>query len=342
MRDLSKIRRRCPLPKLMHRVGLGAYVKTNCASPFRSDTHPSWGIYQKAGRWYWKDFATGEHGDEIALLAKIFTANEQRDFMELLKIYELFAGGAQVMASPVVDKQVGTHPDKIGFQAGTEGQLGRLSELRGLSPTGMVWAQKRGVLVFGTWHGMEVYGVCDSSKKVLEIRRLDGKLFPAAGRLPARKAHAVAGSQKRWPVGIMEAKDYACIVLVEGGPDFLAAHDLILREQGLDEATVECVPVAMLTAGCWIAEEALPYFAGKIVRIFPHHDASGIGLIAAARWQKHLQLEAASVEIFDVSVLHALSDGNISDLNDFVRLRTQELLAKHPGLETVIPGGKHA
>ena len=57
-----------PLPDLLRSMGLGDYAKASCKSPLRKDTNPSWGIYEDATGWHWKDFATGEGGDELDFL----------------------------------------------------------------------------------------------------------------------------------------------------------------------------------------------------------------------------------------------------------------------------------
>jgi len=85
--NISDLRRACPLPVLMRRVGLSRFAKPSCPSPFRCDQNASWGIFQTNGRWLFKDFATGECGDEIGLLAHLYNQDQQRDFKKLLDLY---------------------------------------------------------------------------------------------------------------------------------------------------------------------------------------------------------------------------------------------------------------
>jgi hypothetical protein len=63
--DLNQLREKCPMPVLMQRLGLERFAKPSCPSPFRNDEHASWGIFEKEGRWFFKDFATEESGDEM-------------------------------------------------------------------------------------------------------------------------------------------------------------------------------------------------------------------------------------------------------------------------------------
>ncbi len=116
-----------------------------------------------------------------------------------------------------------------------------------------------------------MYGVTDQSGRVLEIRRLDGVPFPAHGSLVERKSHAIKGSQKDWPVGVLEAAACDFLAIAEGLPDFLALHQYVVQE----DAVGKVGPVGLLSASCRIIEDALAHFKGKHVRIFPHLDEAG-------------------------------------------------------------------
>jgi len=210
-------------------------------------------------------------------------------------------------------------PSHAGFGPGTEEQLQRLANLRGISVAGLHWAQARGVLVFGLFAGHQVFGITDQSGVLLEVRRLDGKPFPAVGHLAERKSHAVRGSSKRHPVGIFEAQDYSNIIVTEGIPDFLAAHDLILRAQAdtANLTTASCAPVALLSANVAIDDTALPIFKGKYVRIFYHNDASGAGWEGARRWQREVvKVGAHCCDFFHFKDITGVA---VKDLNDYVR-----------------------
>lgn len=211
-------------------------------------------------------------------------------------------------------------PDRTGFGPGTKAQIERLANARPYHRQGLEWAHERGVLVFGSWHGFECHGLTDTSGRILELRRMDGELFPAVPgtSLGARKSHAVKGSQKAWPLGILEARDFAAIALVEGLPDFLTAHYVALWEQASHHAKrdARCVPVAMLSSSPEIHADALPLFKGKAVRIFAH--AEGAGLKGAAKWQAQLQAaDAARVDVFDFSAYRKACGTPVNDLWEF-------------------------
>ena len=312
--ELETLRRQCPLPVLMTRLGYGQYTRSSCRSPFRQDNNASWGIFrtQDDKRWLYKDMATGETGDEIAFLAKVHKLDCKRHFSQLLRMYnevahrspigepmEVFAG------APAKAK-----PDTSFLSDGTDEQLQILSRLRGISYDGLNYARMRGLLKFGFHNDLELFAVLDSSGLLAEIRRLDGLEFPATDGIVGRatKCKSLLHSRHNWPLGIIESMESDCIALVEGMPDFLCMHQFVVEES----ASGRVAPVAMLSSGCDIAAEALPYFNGKKVRIFPHHDLPGIS--AAERWGN--QLIAARASSVDYFTFHVFGD-EIKDLCDY-------------------------
>jgi hypothetical protein len=218
------------------------------------------------------------------------------------------------------------HPPKLdGFRMPTLVDLKEIAFYREYGLPGLVWAAHRGVLVVGQWSAWKCYGVTDSSGRVIEVRRVDNEPFPEMGPLPVRKSHSLKGSEKHWPLGIQEAVDYPAIALVEGVPDFLVAHDVVIWEQGTREhpQNVKCAPVAMLSASPAIHADALPFFKGKHVRIFAHAEAAG--LAGAEKWRR--QLLSAGVSdciLFDFSAYHEPATGTIpNDLDEFMGQRTR-------------------
>jgi hypothetical protein len=245
-------------------------------------------------------------------------------------------------APPPVERKP---PARDGFRAPTVAELHAIlfhRELGGLA--GLSWAAERGVLVVGQWRDWQCYGVTDASGRVLEVRRVDNEMFPEMGPLPPRKSHSIKGSEKQWPLGIQEAIDFPAIALVEGVPDFLVAHDLILWEQAgflaaggsprgtesparepgptcvgvrADLSTVRCAPVAMLSASPAICADALPFFKGKRVIIFAHAEAAG--LAGAEKWRRQLQdVGVATCNLFDFSAWLDQSGQHPNDLDEFI------------------------
>jgi len=172
-----------------------------------------------------------------------------------------------------------------------------------------------GTLGFASVAGFHCWILTDGKGKVAEARRMDGKPFPAVGSLGERKSHTLRGSCKSWPLGMTpKVKRVPCnvpVVIVEGGPDYLAACDLL--------AVVErdFVPVTMLGAGQAIHAAALPFFKGRGVLILAHPDEAGAE--AAKRWK--LQLDKAGAKVRALQL-----EGG--DLNDLVKLHGAAAVAQ--------------
>jgi hypothetical protein len=217
----------------------------------------------------------------------------------------------------LMDSQTPPATESAGsLTAGTLADFKALASLRRIPREGVAFASERGLLKFGEWHGHRVWAATDPCGKLTELRRMDGQPFPAIGTLAERKSHALRGSQKNWPVGCQEAAPCPCIALVEGMPDFVAAHGLALWEQASHHTRrdVQCAPVAMLSGSPAIAEDALVCFAEKVVRIFPHPDKTGIS--GARKWQN--QLLAAGAKTVDMFDFGALNIPEIKDLCELV------------------------
>lgn len=109
------------------------------------------------------------------------------------------------------------------------------------------------------------------------------------------------------------------VAFVEGAPDLLAAfHFLIAEGKELSVA-----PVAALGASNHVLDpEALRYFSGKVVRIFPHLDKAGY--TACKAWAKALKdAGAARVEAFDLSGLDRSDGVSGKDLADLVLIHPE-------------------
>ena len=206
--DLAFLRQQCPLPVIMQRVGLGRFAKSSCPSPFRPDHGASWGIFELNGRWLFKDFGTGQCGDEIALLAQLYGLDCQRDFLKLLDRYQELAAGSGGGMELKLPAQAPTPelPDQSFLKAGTKAQLQNLAKLRNIRIAGLQSATDSGILKFGIWRELEVYAVTDQSGLVVELRRLDGAWFDSPGSSSGYKSHSVKHSRKNWLVGILDRK----------------------------------------------------------------------------------------------------------------------------------------
>lgn len=211
----------------------------------------------------------------------------------------------------------GKRPALPALRAGTARELAALATLRGLAVEGIEVAQERGLLRFGDWRRQAAWFVLDGSSRVAQARRMDGQPW----RKPDGsdfKAWTLPGSAGAWPVGIGEAEDFAHLALVEGGPDLLAACQFLWCE----DREHDCAPVAMLGGSAAIHADALPLFAGKRVRIFPHVDPTGDN--AALRWAEQLTAAGAAVDAFNFAGLRRSDGAPVKDLCDFAALHPDD------------------
>ena len=168
--------------------------------------------------------------------------------------------------------------------------------------------------------------ITDVTRRVGEFRRLDNLPYPRL-KHDAIKAWSTAG--KSWPVGAAEMEHRLNVLLVEGGPDVLAAYHFLHGFGMLGSVAV----VGMLGGSNRIAEDALMHFRGRRVRIMMDADevkeltttladgttrtrASRAGLSAALRWQEQLTAAGAAVECYDLTGLMRADGRPVKDVND--------------------------
>jgi hypothetical protein len=309
--NLASAKARLNIHALWLHFGFDGKSKTSCRCPWRDDHKPSFSVNAEGTLWH--DYATGEGGDQVDFFQR---ASGLSPKAACLKFIEL-AGGhcppvprlARPSARTVEAKPKPTFPP---MRKGTAADFRQLSRLRKISIGGLEWAGQRGLLWFATLRGWPAWIVTDSARLNAQARRMDGRNWEHIGA----KAWTLPGSWASWPIGIQETRSFPAIALCEGGPDFLAAHELALREQAAQDnkREVQCSPVAMLGASQWIHPNALPMFTGKRVRIFRHDDEPG--RIGAERWTRQLTSIGTEVDIFTFTGLRQFDGKPVKDLND--------------------------
>ncbi len=197
------------------------------------------------------------------------------------------------------------HPDDTPARA-----MGALAKLRSVSLAGVKLAGLRGLLCFAEWKGLPAWIVSDEARLNAQARRMDGKPWPERNI----KAQTLPGSRAAWPVGIREAAPFPVVLLCEGGPDLLAAHHFIVAHK----READTAAVAMLGAGLDIHPDALPLFAGKVVRIFAHADDAGRE--AAVKWATQLDGIASRLDALSFRGFFLPDGAPVKDLNDAARL----------------------
>ena len=337
---VAEIKNRLDVPGAARLCGLSLPDKPGkrFPSPLRKDDHPSCELWLgRGGELLFVDRASGLRLDSIGFFAAAHGIENRAAVRQLIQHFGL-NDGEKVAAVDAPARLPRPLPRRLRHEAPrAEDKRPNLARLaltvpdaaqcacvarqRSLSLEGVTLAARRGLLCVGRSCGFRAWHVLDSSGWCAQARRWDGLPFPAVPDGPAaRKAHTAAGSWQAWPLGIREAAAFPVLLLVEGAPDLLAAHALIVRE-GREHDTAA---VAMLGATQKIPAEALKLFRGKRVRLLPHIDRAG--LAAMITWGKQLRAaRAAKPDAYDLDGLTQANGRPVDDLNDLLRMTPRAL-----------------
>ena len=285
---------------------------TSCKAPWRDDNNASFSVYARGQKW--KDHGTDEGGDAPDFLAKALTLSPEdgrRQFMEM-------AGGAnepKSLGNLVRSHDGDTSEKKIArsnwpaIDLATESEAQALANLRNLPLEGVRWAATDGALRMSTKDGHRSWIIRSACGRNAQARRLDGGVFELNGQ--ALKAKTLAGSVASIPIGLFFDVRWPLVVLVEGGPDVLAAYSAIHRLGLLDRVQV----CGMLGASLKLPSSAVATFRNRKTRILQHNDKAGYE--AADRWASQIFNAGGKVDIWT-------PDHEGGDLNDVFRLPADE------------------
>jgi hypothetical protein len=315
----ADIRARITIPVLAQTLCPGWKPAKSCRSPFRDDKNPSCSVFvDDNGISRFKDYASGVKAGDVFDFYQLATGCDKRQaFLDLKEMM----GGATITPTPApkasaprgsrseADEFLRWHPTLSKPSASA---LQAISDQRSIGMQGLQIAVERGFLWTATLKSHPAWVLTDRARKSYLARHLDGKVWEHLTAQP--KAWLLPGSRGNWPIGIQESEPYPAIALCEGGPDFLSAFAHAWAS-GVEDRVA---PVCMSSAGGSIADDALPYFRGKTVRVFVHDDNAGWD--ACARWQRQLLDVAHSHSFYTFNNLVQIDSKPVKDLNDLLRL----------------------
>ena len=313
--DEAKVRLR--IPDLWEMLSLPGDCRNNpCHSPFYERTsRPAFSIFDD-GRAF-KDHRTDAKGSAVDFL---ILATALPRSAACVKFIEL-AGGRRCDArvstprtapAPQAPRPAPTLPP---MDSGTDDELRQLAALRHLDHGALRIALGAGILRFAILKGHRAWILTDAAALNAQARRLDGKPWEHLG---GAKAYTLPGCWAGWPLGVKHGVNFPAFMLCEGGPDLLAALHFITKENRV----ADVFPLAMLGANQHIHKDALPFLAGKKVRIFPHVDSAGKN--GAERWVAQLQAIGAKVDMFDFDGLRKVDGSPVKDLNDCTQIHPDD------------------
>jgi hypothetical protein len=330
--DMAKARLR--IPELWRILNLPGEPVTRdgvkFSSPLRPDAHPSCSFYDECK--HMTDWSAGKDYDAIDFLSEALGLQNG----EAIRKFREIANGRQVSIAPApvfrAEEKIKARPPNVSrLRKASRAELEQIADSRGIDPCAVQLAQDMGTLRVGEVCGYLSWVLLDSSGLCAEGRRLNRRPYPAIAngkvQLGERKAHTLRGSRKDWPVGIVPAAEYRksaeTILLVEGGPDYLAALHFALRQR-----KTGILPVAILGRGQGLRglhPDSLEHFQRRRVRICPHNDSDGLGIAHALRWSKQLQQVGCEVDFFVFNGLHKADGSPAKDLNDCTELAPQSV-----------------
>jgi len=329
MTPLQLAKERLTIVDLWAHYGYEGKPGRSCRSPFRAERKPSFSVYDDDRRW--KDFGSGDGGDQVDfVLFAEGLADKSAAARRLIEIAGTggAAGEGARFRREVQKSSSRSTEDSCAALSLPDLRQGSEDELRGLCrvrcfPTtavaGLRLLQARGLLHFFDDPGQ---GVCwlitDAHRLNAQMRRLDGQPIPTAGGNLV-KAKTLRGSRASWPIGLSDVYDRDHLLIIEGGPDLLAAAALVVEMAGVTQAP-RFGFLCITGASNRLPENALEDLAGKKFTAVQHRDRAGRK--ATLRWNAQLSgTLGGPVDYWTLRIpaSFAFSDGEpVGDLADFL------------------------
>lgn len=285
----------------------------SCRRPWGKDINPSFSVYDGSKKW--KDHATGEGGDAVDFLKRALGLSNSEACRKFIEIAENVSSETpkfrlQPEAPDTVEDSEDKQAKRVNwpkFDIPSNDELLALARLRSLPLEGPKSASDAGILrtTYYDNKNLRSWAIVSGCGRNAQVRRLDGMHFEHCGQ--QLKAKTLPGSIAQIPVGRFSETRWPLVVVVEGGPDVLAAYAAIFRLGLLFKVSV----CGILGAGIRIPSCAMASMANRRVRILQHNDSAGYK--AANEWAKQLHGCGAKVDIWTPSVEGA-------DLNDVFKL----------------------
>lgn len=328
-----------PMPDLWRKLGWPGEPSRSCRRPYApEDTRNKGSVFQtQSGAWLFHDFVSGENFDEVALLARvqgIDNGDACRWMIEQTGVKE--TRGSRLYQLPKARSAADSGKQPLIAASGRPlrrpyipplevfslGDVEQLAKDRGLNQQAVALAAVEGFLWRGSKDGFPCWVLTDSERWNAFFRRFGGGLLPTPDG-EGTKVKMMSKPWAAWPLGYPSIGHFEHIVMVEGGPDFVAAFQLLMESKWAGQAAV----VGMMSSSYKMPVECLAAFAGKRVRMFPHLDKNRAGGKAAETWQYQLAGAGAVADAFDFAGLLRADGRPVKDLNDAMLMDETERAA---------------
>ena len=287
MATIEELKSSLPMPDLLRSMGLGAYAKKLCCAPLRKDNNPRWGIYQDDKGWHWKDFGTGQGGDELDFL-QAFHKCDQR---EAIAKYEA-AAHLQPVAAAGFTMEIGKPaPSPAEWQqavialAQRPEVLAHLAKWRGYSKTLIAGLGENGLVgLVGKQIAFPIYNE-GGAYQGMHLRTESGWRITGGGSQP-------------WAIG---SHDAANVHIFESQWDAMAVMDSLGYGNGAWQPAKDAFLITRGASNGRKLEGRL--HPDQKVYIWPQNDEAG------AKWASQVA-ELAPGKVFKVMVPEGIKDAN--------------------------------
>jgi hypothetical protein len=284
-----------------------------CCCPFHAEKNPSFSIYRSSsdGRWMWKCHSQcDDHGDVLDLVVKA-TGLCKGDALSWLR--KSFRGPVYAPSLRPQQPRMPSEPPEpserpkpsLNLDVGTEDEIRELAALRGFQVRGLNLASDRGLLRFADHMDERCWVTTDSDRVAMACRPLAARTWANGFQSKVKNAPNSINNHLQ---GGCDVDKYNVQFVTEGGPDLLAAHDMILQLDDYGVVSTKYVGASgFLSANSALSSLVAERFRDLKVVIFAHGDE--IGISNAEGWASQIRPYAEYVYVIPAnSILPGCKD----------------------------------
>jgi hypothetical protein len=251
--------------------------------PFHEDSRPSFSVYRASndGRWRWKCHSGCGQGDLLDLVVKAegLSKGEALAFLRKNCVSKALSNGFFLSSGSGKEPVQPPQPD-LDLAVGTDAEFAALAALRGFTDRSLRLASERGLLRFADYKGERCWVITDATGVAISCRPLAAREWKDGDKAKAKNVRHTNSNQL---LGVDRAPRHYLVFLTEGGPDLLAAHELIHAYAEANARDVAALgAVGFLSAMSTPSTTALWKMEDARIIVFAHSDPAG--LEAAEGW----------------------------------------------------------
>lgn len=317
--DIASFMQRLDLDQVLLILGMevGPNPRAVRSCPLHQpDRNPSFSFFRSAkdGRWLWKCHASCGHGDLLDLVVKM-TGLSKGDALAMLRksvrgpmVRPSLRAPSMSMDAPAPERP----KPSLTLDVGTDAEIAALAKLRGFQERGLRLASERGLLRFANYMGERCWVTTDSERAAMACRPLASRKFRNGQQ---SKVVNVPKTNNNHLQGGADIPKYNVQFVAEGGPDLLAAHDMIWQLDDYGIVSTKYVGACgFLSANSALSSLAAERFRDLKVVIFAHGDE--VGIRNAEGWASQIRPYAEYAYVVPASSIHPGCKDLLDLMND--------------------------